>query len=377
MKGKKSLVDLKNFRSTRLKELTSSSKSLGAISIGIRTTSFSYLPPSYVISKDSIKMCEFVGSYKLNDAFAITNYSYDTTNLTYLGGIVDSPNVGGWYILNDGYKSRTSISNNNYTFNPFNGESGYLFVFFFGKYGIINRVCSGCYYYASQEDSYYPPALCKVIDTNQGEIFTVLIQNISQINALNQTYAYQSSRLFLSNTINDAFKSGNQTIKNFINDIKDRNNDYSTPILSYDPVNPLSLFPLFPDPEVNVVKFSGMQYTTFNIKDRFLPQQTFISFIPLSSISKFLPLSHVQKLSFSVQNLSTFDFDDNNKPLSGVAELVDNKTSIKFLTSGFCIISYTIGSCEDVENIYENPKGPSFYGPKVFSVRIKATIYPT
>lgn len=136
----------------------------------------------------------------------------------------------------------------------------------------------------------------------------------------------------------------------------------------------MSLFPLFP--EVNVVKFSDMQNTTFIIKDRFLPQQTFISSIPLSNIRKFLPISHVQKLSFSVQSLSTFDFDDNNKPLSWVAELVDNKTRIKFLTSGFCIISYTIGSCEDVENIYENPNGPRFYGPKVFSVRIKATIYP-
>ena len=238
-KEKKSLETLDNSlkRSTRLKELARSlpTQQVGTNITSIRTTSSSDLPPSYVISKDSIKMCEFVGSYKSDASYAITNYSYDTTNLTYLGGSnLGSyiPNVAGWYILNDGYIPRTSISNNNYTFNPFNGESGYLFVFFFGKYGIINRVCSGCYYYASQEDSYYPPALCKVIDTNQGEIFTVLIQNISQINALNKTLALNSNRVFLSNTINDAFKSGNPTIKSVIDDLRIRNNDYTTQIIS-------------------------------------------------------------------------------------------------------------------------------------------------
>jgi hypothetical protein len=65
-KGKKSLVDLKNFRSTRLKQLTFGPKSLGALSTSISTTSSSDLPPNLYIVNDSIKMCEFVGEYRTN-----------------------------------------------------------------------------------------------------------------------------------------------------------------------------------------------------------------------------------------------------------------------------------------------------------------------
>jgi hypothetical protein len=265
--------------------------------------------------------------------------------------------VGGWYYYNNPKGGYTNFSDT-----IFGNVEGYLFLFF-GTKRRYRGVCTQCYEEAEVTNE------CETFDTNQGKMFAVFISNISQINALNKTLALNSDGIFLSTTINN----NTDKISNVIKNLKDYD-DNNTSIIPYDPVNPLSLFPLFP--EVNVVKFSGMQYTTFIIKDRFLPQQTFISSIPLNNIRKFLPLSHVQKLSFSVQNLSTFDFDDNNKPLSGVAELVDNKTSIKFLTSGFCIISYTIGYCEDAENIYENPKGPSFYGPKVFSVRIKATIYP-
>ena len=67
-------------------------------------------------------------------------YFYDISNLTYVGA--GGGDVGGWYITKDGYKSRTGISNNNYNFYPFNGESGYLFVFFARKYVIRNRECS-------------------------------------------------------------------------------------------------------------------------------------------------------------------------------------------------------------------------------------------
>ena len=63
-KGKKSLVDLKNFRSTRLKELArSSTQKFGTTITSISTTSSSELPPTYLRTTDTIKMCNFVGKY--------------------------------------------------------------------------------------------------------------------------------------------------------------------------------------------------------------------------------------------------------------------------------------------------------------------------
>jgi hypothetical protein len=237
-KGKKSLRDVDNLvvkRSTRLKELSESllTSNFGANINSISTTSYLDLPPSLYMVNDSIKMCEFVGRYYKNVGVATTSYSYDTTNLTYVGG--GSQSAGGWYILNDGYKSRTGISNNNYTFDPFKGESGYLFVFFFRKNeeNIINRVCSNCYKDASQEGY---PNICKVFDTNQGKIFAVLIQNIIQINELNQTFASQSNGVYLSDVIKNAI-NGNSVLNNFIKDIRNKNNDYTTPIIS--PINPI------------------------------------------------------------------------------------------------------------------------------------------
>jgi hypothetical protein len=373
-KGKKSLRDVENLvvkRSTRLKQLSKTvSNSLGTSTVSISTTSSSDLPPSLYIVNDSIKICTIVGIYINRRKLFNTPYKiYDASNLIYIGG--GNNVVGGWFYYNNPNGGYTNFSDT-----IFGNVNGYLFLFF-GKTNIMiykrGGVCTQCYK-KTDPDVYNE---CEVFDSNQGPIFAVVISSISHINALNRTYASQSNGFYLSNTINDTLKGNNQqTIKSVIEDLK-RSDGGATQILLADPVNPLSLFPLFP--EVNVVKFSDMQYTTFNIKDKFFPEQTFISYIPLNNIRKFLPLSHVQKLSFSVQNLSTFDFDDNNKPLSGVAELgneLGNNKTIKFLTSGFCIISYTIGSFEDVENIYENPKGPSFYGPKVFSLRIKATIYP-
>jgi hypothetical protein len=63
-------------------------------------------------------------------------------------------------------------------------------------------------------------------------MFAVLINSISQINALNRTGAVQSSGIFLSTTINNALNSGNSTITSVINDIRSRNNNDTTPIMS-------------------------------------------------------------------------------------------------------------------------------------------------
>ena len=227
MKGKKSLVDLKNFRSTRLKELTSSSKSLGAISIGIRTTSFSYLPPSYVISKDSIKMCEFVGSYTPISSDSIYK-KYNSNNLIYLANNADK---SGWYYYNNPNGGYTNFSGTTFAFGK---VEGYLFLFFksIDTDGYIRYICGQC------DDGDAGRGVCKTFDTHQGPIFAVVIQNIAQINALNQTGAVQSNESFLSTTINNALNSDNPIIKYVINDI--RNNNDTTLIISPIP-NPITV----------------------------------------------------------------------------------------------------------------------------------------
>ena len=65
-KGKKSLVDLKNFRSTRLKELTFGAISLGASSTSIQTTSNSVLPlyQNFINKEMCSNFVEYNGFYK-------------------------------------------------------------------------------------------------------------------------------------------------------------------------------------------------------------------------------------------------------------------------------------------------------------------------
>jgi hypothetical protein len=204
---------------------------------------------------------------------------------------------------------------------------------------------------------------------DQGNIFAVIIKNIAQINALNQTYAYQSNKIFLSNTINNALRVNNTTITSVIDDLK-KYDGGATPILSYDPVNPLSLFP---DNEY-VLPFSCMQNDTFNILDKFINTQTF------RTNSNFLSPSDVKKLTFNVKGILAADYDDPNKlPLSDVAELGNNNntinTTIKFLSSGLCTIFYQVEPFNDVENIFNNPNGPSFYEVKSFSLKIRARVF--
>jgi hypothetical protein len=358
-KGKKSLVDLDNLvvkRSTRLKQLLQPTVWLGTNSTRISADSIvPTIPTSASITNDSIKMCEFLGTYEKtpNKTFPVSaEYKSD---LVYIGG--GGGDVGGWYFLNDGYKPRPSVSDNDWTYDPFNNESGYIFVYFSKTYvteninQTLNGVCTNC-----ERISYFIPEInsCRIFQTNQGKIFTLLIQNISQINALNLNYAYQSDKNFLSTAINNAINS-NSSLEKFIDDIRSRNNNDSTPILSYDPVHPLSLF------GDNVLPFSCMQNDTFNILDKFINTQTF------SANSNFLSLSDVKKLPFDVKGISG---------ISGLAELGNNNTTIKFLSSGVCTIFYQVEPFNDVENIFKNLNEPSFYEVKGFSLKISAIVTP-
>lgn len=356
-KGKKSLRDIDSFRSTLLKELSKSlpSSIFGANSSSISTIqSIPNMPNSVSITNDSKLMCEFLGKYIEYKAIFNVKYFGYYTNLLFL--------ENGWYYDHEsGYKQRYG----RYTFN---NQSGYLFVYFSKNYNDkYNSLCMNCYKFSFLE----PGNLCVTVDTNQGKIFAVLIQNISQINALNLTLASQSSssifnRSFLSNTINDALNNptNNPTIKSVIDDLRNINSGDTTPILSYDPVNPLTLF------GENLLSFSCLQNDTFIILDKFINTQTF------RPNSNFLSASDVKKLPFNVKSILTTDTDDPNKPLSGVAELLGSNTTIKFLSSGVCTIFYQVEPFNDAENIFKNPNGPRCYDIKGFSLRINARVFP-
>ena len=376
-KGKKSLGDLGNLivkRSTRLKELARlvPTQKFGTTSTSIQTTSFSDAqPPSYFIIDDSIIFCEKIGRYLYVPCGGPGAYFFDfnkDNDYINLDGTPNPQKGVGW---------RFNVYPGNWSnVVPDAPSYGYLFVYFHKSFergdcgGTVSAKKAGGI--CSQIYNNNPG----VRNSHQGEIFAVVISSIAEINALNRTFASQTNGSYLSTTINNAinvkFTQGDLDdfyVRNFINDIRSRNNNDTTPFRPYDPVNPLSLF------VDNVFKFyGGEKNKIYNIKERLLIQETFISSILLNNIRKFLPMSHVQKLSFKVLNLLTFDYDDRNKPLSGIAELVNNNTSIKFLDLGFFVITYEIGPCDDYENIYENPKGPSFYGPKVFTMRFEALI---
>jgi hypothetical protein len=344
-KGKKSLRDVENLvvkRSTRLKQLSKTvSNSLGTSTVSISTTSSSDLPPSLYIVNDSIKICTIVGIYINRRKPFNTPYKiYDASNLIYIGG--GNNVVGGWFYYKNPNGGYTNFSNT-----IFGNVNGYLFLFF-GKTNIMinNRggVCTQCF--KKTDPDVYDE--CEVFDTNQGPIFAVVISSIAQINALNLTYAYQSDKKFLSAAIKSAI-DGNSSLKNVITQIKESTGE-TTPILTYNPVHPLL--------GENVTNFYCVQNATFNILENF------IFIISFSANSNFLSQSDVTKLPFSVKDIS----------VSGVAELGNNNTTIKFLSSGTCTIYYQIEPFNDVENIFKNPNEPSFYGVKGFSLRINANV---
>ena len=385
-KGKKSLEDVANSRSTRLKELARlvPTQQLGTSTTSISTTSFSDLPPSRFVpgtnsDYSSLYLCEQLGKYQDYCSPKQTYFMLDRdfVNLEVQDNKGQGHQKGVGWRLNIIPKDWSDIV-------PGAPLYGYLFVYFYNSFERDGCSTSGTGYVL---DNRRVGGVCSLVipyrktsrEYFQGSIFAVVISKISQINALNRTLAANSNGSYLSSKINDT-KDINYTmlydptgfsefhVRNFINDIRSRNNNDSTPIYSmFSP--PMSLISSTP------LNFYGMEDTVVNIKyDFIILRQLFRVFIN-SKDYKDLPTDYLQKLSFKIQNLSTFDFDDNNKQLPGVAELVNN-ISIKFKKSGFCTISYIIEPHEDTENIYENPEGPGFYGSKVFSLQIKATIYP-
>jgi hypothetical protein len=232
-KGKKSLRDVDNFRSTRLKLLTIGYKSLGTTSTSISTNSNSVLPPSYVIDNDSIIFCEKIGKYisiscdklkrgGLGGAFLDSYFFMLNQNIVNLDGTQNPQKSVGW---------KFNVLPENWGSVVPGAPYGYLFIYFYKSFerkncgvvpnNIAGGVCSDIY--EGQED---------VRNSNQGKIFAVVISKISQINALNQTFASDSNGVYLSNTINNALNNGNITITNVINDIRNRNSGDITPLIS-------------------------------------------------------------------------------------------------------------------------------------------------
>ena len=223
--GKKSLVDLKNFRSTRLKELArSSTQKFGTTITSISTTSSASLdlPRTFYFTNDTINICNIVGKYdkKTTPIFNKDYLTYNRDKLILLFDGGDKNNV--WYYFNNnGYSTfeKTILGD----------VQGYLFIYFNST---STDSCNKCYSYL------FGSNLCETYDSNQGDIFAVVIKNIAQINALNKNENVKSSGRFLSNVLLSPSANNNETITSVINDIRYRNNNDSTPIISPIP-NPI------------------------------------------------------------------------------------------------------------------------------------------
>jgi hypothetical protein len=336
-KGKKSLVDLKNFRSTRLKELARSLPSyFGANSTSIQKASFSDLPPiENFINKN---VCKLFVEYISNTGYDIYGFRIKYETINYKNNLI--PLTDRWYYFNNGFSSFSG----DYSFN---GQSGFLFIYF------NSSVCGNC------SDLNIKSGRCTGntdnfgYDSAQGPGFAVLINSIAQINALNRTGAVQSSGSYLSNSIINALNSDNPIIKDVIRQIRESIGGDTTPLILYNPVHPLLVL------GENYTNFSCLKNDNFSIFDYF------IFIISFSANSNSLSLSDVMKLPFNVKSILGSD----------VAELGNNNTTIKFLSPGTCTIYYQIEPFNDVENIFKNPNGPSFYGVKGFSLRINVFLF--
>jgi hypothetical protein len=254
-KGKKSLRDLDNLvvkRSTGLKELskTVSNNSLGTSSVSISTTSSSDLPPSKYISGtnsdySSLNFCAQLGKYEeycynpkttyfLLDRFFVNLEVQDNEGQGNQKGV-------GWR-LNITPKDWSNIV-------PGAPPRGYLFVYFYNSFDRSNCTTGN----SGELGDKVTGGVCSNVESGkpnsrnffQGSIFAVVISKISQINALNRTLGADSNGSYLSSKINDT-KDIKYTmildptdfyVRNFINDIRKRNNNDTTPIIS--PINPI------------------------------------------------------------------------------------------------------------------------------------------
>jgi hypothetical protein len=236
-KEKKSLRDVDNLvvkRSTRFNELSKSlsTTQFGTNSISLQTTSSSDLPKSYYISNDGVELCTLLGKYeRVSYQSEDTSATLYRSNLLYIGGGRYGGDYGGWFYFKNGY---SSFSHPKYNFNY---ESGYLFLYL-SPFESHKFICNKCYDDRNVIEKLeiifggfkeYNKSGCSTIASNQDPMFAVLIQNISQINALNRTGALQTDGSFLSTAIKNALD--NQTIKSVIDNIRGYDND-TTPIIS-------------------------------------------------------------------------------------------------------------------------------------------------
>ena len=358
-------------RSTGLKELskTVSNNSLGTSSVSISTTSSSdALPPSYFIDNDSVKFCEKIGNYETVPC----PIRYTPSSLARFFDLNENKNVEMYVNLD---RTPNAQKGTGWKFNVYPGDwsnivpgaptKGYLFIYFQQSF---ER--SDCGYIADKQAGGVCSAIynneTEVINTNQGEIFAVVISNISQINALNRTLAVQTGGNFLSNAINNAkgFKfrlAGGLTgyfVDYFIDNISKNFTD-KTPILSFAGIyvpSPLILQNTNTDtiycPQNALLNlyYSNWWYASDISNPTNTPQQ--------------LTQSQVAKLT-----LGFFSIDSPNAAIVG-------KETIQVLNSGTFTVRFQTKYFEDTENISINPNGPSFYGPGFVTLTINAIVTP-
>ena len=300
-KGKKSLEDtslgdnsLDNLvvkRSTRLKELSKllPNQQFGTYGVSIPTTSSSSsdaLPPSYFIDNDSVTFCEKIGKYETVPC----PIRYTPSSLARFFNLNETNNVKEYVNLD---RTLNAQKGTGWKFNVYPGDwsnivpgattKGYLFIYFQQSFersdcGYISDrkaggVCSAIYNNKTE-----------VTNTNQGEIFAVVISNISQINALNRTGAIQTGGKFLSNAINDAkgfnFKlaNGNGLVGYFVDyflDTISKNFTDTTPIRSVTTI---------PNP---ITTISTITEISFNNYTNYTNDNSIGIAIPLSDLIRF------------------------------------------------------------------------------------------
>lgn len=358
-------------KSSILKELKQSftPSSLGININNISTTSNTYLPPlppSYSIKDNSIIFCEKVGFY-FRGTGANPNV-VGSNGSKYFRSNLEMYNLDGSqnYQKGTGWKVCTSRRYNWSTHVPGSTEGGYLFIYFYeefkresigvpqGREKYVGGICSKIY----KDDD-------KVMDTNQGEIFAVVINNISQINALNRTFAYQSGGNFLSNAINNALNNKNTGVGEIITSIRTRDWEGkripdTTPIMSY-AANPLILV----SNTIKIYLTKEVAFNAFNVRDIIPYDRAF-----RVNSTKYLTESEVDKISFDDFSLVNVDF------LAILAYKAYEDPIIEFFNLGTVILNFRNKYFEDTENICQNPNGPRFYGPKNFSLRINVLPSP-
>ena len=223
---------------------------LGANGVSISTTSNTDLPPRYFINDDSIIFCQKIGIYigvACQTAKSAYFFELGQGNIKY-DNKIQFVNLDGTTNAQKGTGWKFNIFPGNWENLVPGASDGYLFIYFGSSFErdncgvkyderIIGGVCSNV---TNEKNP-------NIRDSNQGSIFAVVISNIAQINALNKTFASQSNGNFLSSAINNALNfyftleiGKGFFVNNFITDIRYRNNNDTTPIISPIP-NPIAV----------------------------------------------------------------------------------------------------------------------------------------